>query len=109
MEKLAVSKPPVEVHNRPGKSGRPVGGQESDQALQIEFAPRRIPLAAQATIFDRFVRVEDRSSGPGTGLGPYLGRLLAEHQGGRLLLERSAPGEGSTFRLELAPAAEPAQ
>ena len=39
MEKLAVSKPPVEVHNRPGKSGRPVGGQESDQALQIDFCP----------------------------------------------------------------------
>jgi signal transduction histidine kinase len=34
--------------------------------------------------------------------------LLAENQGGRLLLERSAPGEGSTFRLDLAPAAEPA-
>ena len=46
MEKLAVSKPPVEVHNGPGESGRPVGGQESDQALQIDFCT---PTTAKLT------------------------------------------------------------
>jgi len=95
------------IHGRPTQI-RLSSGIDPVPWVRVSDDGRGIPLAAQATIFDRFVRVEDRSSAPGTGLGLYLGRLLAKNQGGRLLLERSAPGEGSTFRLDLAPAAEPA-
>lgn len=37
----------------------------------------------------------------GTGLGLYLAKKLAEAQGGKLWLERSEPGKGSTFSLAL--------
>ncbi len=37
----------------------------------------------------------------GTGLGLYLARRLTEAQGGKLWLEHSEPGKGSTFSLAL--------
>jgi two-component system, sensor histidine kinase len=39
----------------------------------------------------------------GSGLGLALSRRLAEHLGGSLTLLRSAPGEGTVFRLTLKP------
>jgi signal transduction histidine kinase len=54
-------------------------------------------------IFERFSRFAevDASQGSGIGLGLSISRDLAELNGGGLLLERSAPGEGSTFVLRL--------
>lgn len=52
-------------------------------------------------IFERFVRVQDRSREPGTGLGLYVARYLADRQGGSLELVSSTPGEGSVFALRL--------
>jgi signal transduction histidine kinase len=58
-------------------------------------------------VFERFFRIDNPSIGaqPGTGLGLYIGRVLAERQGGSLILERSDPGRGSKFVLRLPPAA----
>lgn len=53
-------------------------------------------------LFDRFYRVDEvrsRQSG-GTGLGLSIAGWAAAAHGGRVVLE-SAPGAGSTFRLEL--------
>jgi signal transduction histidine kinase len=57
----------------------------------------------QARIFDRFTRGTDRRvlEKPGTGLGLYLSRGLAEQMAGSLQLESSQPGQGSTFVLRL--------
>ena len=57
-----------------------------------------IPVAHQAEIFDRFVRVDARSNGAGLGLP--IARWIAEAHGGALVLESSGPG-GSCFRVTL--------
>lgn len=76
-----------------------------------------IPAAEQARIFEKFERGAGARSSriPGTGMGLAVCRRLAEKMGGRAWVE-SAPGQGSTFYLELplpvaaaAPAPAPAQ
>jgi signal transduction histidine kinase len=69
----------------------------------VGIAPER-----HERIFERFSRVPEAGAGraSGLGLGLSISRDLAELNGGELLLERSAPGEGSTFVLRL-PLARP--
>jgi len=57
----------------------------------------------QGRIFARFARGTDRRvlEKPGSGLGLYLSRGLAEQMGGSLTLASSQPGKGSTFVLRL--------
>jgi signal transduction histidine kinase len=57
-----------------------------------------IPPEDQERVFERFQR--GRTGAPGSGLGLYLARGLAEAMRGSLSLE-SEPGRGSTFTLEL--------
>jgi signal transduction histidine kinase len=54
----------------------------------------------QQLIFEKFGRVRGTSFKPGTGLGLYIARAIAEAHGGTLEV-RSEPGEGSTFALNL--------
>jgi signal transduction histidine kinase len=65
-----------------------------------------IARADQEEIFDRFTRLATAAGVPGSGLGLFIARSIAESQGGRLEVH-SAPGEGATFELTL-PCAEPA-
>ena len=67
-----------------------------------------IPAALRERVFERFFRVNDKDLGPrpGTGLGLYISRALAERQGGALQLVASSP-EGSVFSLRLPPGALP--
>jgi len=57
----------------------------------------------RARVFQPFHRTQDPafSSVPGAGLGLYTSRKLAEVNQGRLSLERSEPGVGTCFALEL--------
>jgi two-component system, OmpR family, sensor kinase len=57
-----------------------------------------IPVADQTRIFDRFVRLNARSSGAGLGLP--IARWVAEAHGGTLVLESSGP-TGSCFTVTL--------
>jgi signal transduction histidine kinase len=60
-----------------------------------------IPLEHQARIFEKFGRVDiPGPSKPGTGLGLFIARSIAEAHGGTLAVS-SLPGEGATFVLTL--------
>lgn len=86
--------------------------REDDQGV-IRVRDLGIGIAPddQQRIFARFIRGTDRRvlEKPGTGLGLYVSRGLAEQMDGSLVLERSEPGKGSTFtlRLPLAPGPGP--
>lgn len=86
------------------------GGEAPWVRLSVEASPEvtgvrvedrgvGIPADLHARVFERFVRVDTRV--PGTGFGLHVGRVLAEACGGSLILERSIPGEGSAFLLQL--------
>ncbi|HVU77466.1 MAG TPA: ATP-binding protein [Gaiellaceae bacterium] len=54
----------------------------------------------QRMIFEKFGRAVGSGSKPGTGLGLYIARSIAEAHGGELTVS-SAPGRGATFTLSL--------
>jgi signal transduction histidine kinase len=61
-----------------------------------------IPASEHQRIFERFHRVDNSLARktPGTGLGLFLVRAVAEAHGGSVWVD-SKPGEGSTFWVEL--------
>src|SRR5487761_877845 len=77
----------------------------SDDHVEVDVQDhgRGIAASHHAAVFDEFVRIDDGEIGspPGAGRGLCIGRRLAESMGGELILVRSAPGEGSVFRLRL--------
>jgi signal transduction histidine kinase len=79
----------VELEQLPGAAAIRV----SDQGVGI--APDD-----QARVFERFVRVGERTRAPGLGLGLYITRQLVEAHGGTISVE-STLGEGSTFTVAL--------
>jgi signal transduction histidine kinase len=61
-----------------------------------------IPADLHERIFERFFRADSSATlHSGTGLGLYIARELASSVGGALVLESSAPGRGSSFKLTL--------
>jgi signal transduction histidine kinase len=71
--------------------------------VQVRDHGRGVPAAERQRIFERFYRIDDPAVRhvPGTGLGLYISRQLANRMGGTLTLERTSPGGGSTFTLRL--------
>ena len=60
-----------------------------------------IPREQQRLIFEKFGRAHGQPEGkPGTGLGLFIARSIAEAHGGSLEV-RSAPARGATFTLSL--------
>ena len=77
---------------------------DGDSALlRVEDSGRGIDTEHRDLIFQQFYRVEDPATGypPGTGLGLFISRALAERCGGSLELEWSEAGVGSRFVLRL--------
>ncbi len=84
-----------------------VGSVDGRGVVEVEDRGRGIEEQDKERVFERFARLSDAGGGEraGTGLGLYIGRALAERQGGRLRLAWSRPGEGSRFVIELPEAA----
>jgi two-component system sensor histidine kinase KdpD len=76
-------------------------GEEAEVAIAVKDHGPGIPDREQSRIFDRFYRsAGSATAAPGTGMGLAIARQIAEAHGGRLEI-RSAPGQGSEFRLWL--------
>jgi PAS domain S-box-containing protein len=88
---------------RPARVRVRVEASAGEAKITVEDRGRGIPRAEAERVFESFTRIDDRDhpSRPGTGLGLYIARQLAERQGGRLVLEWSEPGAGSRFALWL--------
>lgn len=78
-------------------------GAGEDGFARVSVRDRGIGIAAedQARIFEQFERTEhSRKHAAGLGLGLYITRQIVDLHGGSIGVE-SAPGEGSTFSVEL--------
>jgi PAS domain S-box-containing protein len=84
--------------------GKPVGIDVSSDNGSVRIAVQDqgmgIAKADQVRIFQRFERAVPTRNFGGLGLGLWIARQIAEAHGGRILVE-SAPGQGSTFTVEL--------
>jgi signal transduction histidine kinase len=74
-------------------------GEDGTLLVTVSDSGPGIPVEQQKLIFEKFGRAESGAK-PGTGLGLFIARSIAEAHGGTLGVE-SQPGSGTTFRLEL--------
>ena len=76
-----------------------VGYREQDGGIYIycEDTGAGIPKEKQASVFERFVKLNDNVQG--TGLGLSICRSIAERCGGRIGVMSEGEGHGSTFWL----------
>ncbi len=73
---------------------------DSSVAVSVRDQGPGIASGDQQLIFEKFGRVGGGDAKPGTGLGLYIARSIAEAHGGKLDVA-SSPGRGATFTLVL--------
>jgi PAS domain S-box-containing protein len=78
-------------------------GEGQRLLVAIEDTGVGIPEQAQAALFQRFTQADGSTTRQfgGSGLGLSITRVLAEMMGGSVSFD-STPGEGSTFRFDIA-------
>jgi signal transduction histidine kinase len=85
-------------YGAPDQSGREgevtisVGGDARTVRIAVADRGPGIPAADRERVLDRFVRLEDSRSRPGSGLGLSLAAAVARLHGGCLNIEDNAPG-----------------
>jgi signal transduction histidine kinase len=90
------------VKYSPAGAAVEVRAASSDHVVLVSVHDRGPGIASddQRLIFEKFGRVAGPGAKPGTGLGLYIARSIAEAHGGTLEVA-SALGRGSTFTLRL--------
>jgi signal transduction histidine kinase len=68
--------------------------------VSVEDRGPGIPREHHGLIFEKFGRANVGGGKPGTGLGLFIARSIAETHGGTVAVS-SAPGRGSTFTVKL--------
>ena len=76
--------------------------------LAVADSGRGIPAADRGRAVERFVRLEQSRSQPGSGLGLSLASAVARLHGGELKLEDNHPGLKTVISLPRAGSAQPA-
>jgi len=76
--------------------------EDGQRRLRIDVCDHGPGIARehQRLIFEKFGRVASKNARPGTGLGLFIARSIAEAHGGTLDVS-SAPDQGATFTLDL--------
>jgi PAS domain S-box-containing protein len=77
-----------------------VSFERSNAVAAVHNTGPPIPPEDQERIFDRFARLTQHRGEPGSGLGLFIARSLAESQGGQLVVDSDAD-RGTTFTLTL--------
>ena len=75
------------------------GGEGERITLSVADRGPGIPAADRGRVVERFVRLEQSRSEPGSGLGLSLASAVARLHGGELRLEDNAPGLKSVIVL----------
>src|SRR3984893_3280498 len=88
---------------RPPRLSITVSGEGGRAVTRVADNGAGIAEDERERVFDRFHRSNEPAfrNVPGTGLGLYISRQLAEGHGGSLVVETSTPGRGTTFALAL--------
>ncbi len=75
-------------------------GNRSWIRFRVKDTGRGMSKDEQTKLFTRFYTTKKQNAS-GTGLGLVISEGLCKLMGGRVFLERSAPGDGSTFTIEI--------
>jgi signal transduction histidine kinase len=88
-------------YSPPGETVTVATGAENGR-VHVDVSDRGPGIAPEnhKVIFEKFGRLHGGDGKPGTGLGLFIARSIAEAHGGSLSVH-SAAGRGATFRLEL--------
>ena len=88
---------------RPPRVSITVSTEDTQGIVRVADNGVGIPETEHRLVFERFHRGRDPnfSNVPGTGLGLYICRQVAERHHGRIAIERSESGAGTVFALSL--------
>jgi hypothetical protein len=90
---------PGKLNGSPAEIVVKTGNEGERITLSVEDRGPGIPAADRGRVVERFVRLEQSRSAPGSGLGLSLASAVARLHGGELKLEDNHPGLKSTIAL----------